>query len=103
MSPFAATRRQISCAARWCRGSVVRMKSSLEMSRSLAHLPERRRHLVGERLRLEAGLLRRAFDLLAVLVGAGQEKDLVAQQPPRPRDRIGHHRRVGMADDADAR
>ena len=32
---------QISCAARWWRGSVVRMKSSFEMCRSRAHLPER--------------------------------------------------------------
>ena len=75
----AATRRHNSCDARWCRGSVVRMKSSFEMFRSRAHLPEACRDLVGERLRRHARLLRGALDLLAVLVGAGQEEHVVAR------------------------
>ena len=62
------------------RGSVVRMKSSLEMFEQLAQLAELRRDAIGELARVQAGLLGGALDLLAVLVGAGQEEHILAEQ-----------------------
>ena len=40
----------------------------------------------------------RLLDLLAVLVGAGQEEHVVAVQPLEPRHHVGRDRGVGVAD-----
>ena len=74
------------------------MKSSFEMSRSRHICRNAAGTWSANTSRLHARLLRRPLDLLPVLVGAGQEEHVVAQQPPRPRDRIRQHRRVGVAD-----
>ena len=47
--------------------------------------------------RLHAPLAGAHLHLLAVLVGAGQEEDLVAHQPPETRDDVGQDLLVGMA------
>ena len=44
------------------------------------------------------GLPGRPLDFLAVLVGPGQEEHVVAHQAVRARDRVGHHRRVRVAE-----
>ncbi len=53
-------------------------------------LPERPRDLVRVGLRRLAGLGRHLGDLLAVLVGAGEEVDAVAGQPAVAAHRVGH-------------
>ena len=59
---------------------------------------ERLRHAVGELLRRDACGSGAALDLLAVLVGAGEEEGVVAQQAVTPRQNIGDDRRVRVAD-----
>ena len=54
--------------------------------------------VIDELLRRDAGGLRLFLDLLAVLVGAGQEHDVAALEPLVARHRVGRHRAVGMAD-----
>ena len=49
-------------------------------------------------LRIDAGVVRRLLDLLAVLIGAGQEEHVVAVQPLEPRHDIGRDRGVGVTD-----
>ena len=49
------------------------MKSSLLKFMARGQVAEALRDLVGEGLRVEPGVARRLLDLLAVLVGAGQE------------------------------
>ena len=49
-------------------------------------------------LRVQPGRARRLLDLLAVLVGAGQEENLVAVQPLEARHDVGRDRGVGVAD-----
>ena len=61
-------------------------------------VPELFRHLVGERLRRQTGPGRGALYLLAVLVRAGQEEDVVAEQPVRTGGGIRNHRRVGVTE-----
>jgi len=63
-----------------------------------AHLPEMRGGLFREHLGLHARFLGGTLDLLPVLVRAGHEEHVVAQQPARPSDRVREHRRVGVAD-----
>ena len=54
--------------------------------------------VIDELLRRNAGLLGLALDLLAVLVGAGQEHDVVALQPLVAGHGVGSHGAVGVAD-----
>src|SRR5215207_6474768 len=53
---------------------------------------------VCERWSVDARLLRRPFHFLTVLVGAGQEKNVLPHQPARARDRVRNHGRVGMTE-----
>ena len=53
---------------------------------------------VGELLRSEPRRGRRLLDLLAVLVGAGEELDVVAEQAVPAGERVADDRRVGVAD-----
>ena len=62
------------------------------------HLLEQRGVAVGQRLRLQALARRRLLHLDAVLVGTGQEIDVVAVEPHEAGDRIGRQRLIGMAD-----
>ena len=62
------------------------------------HRRPARDHLVGPRLRIHAVLARRALDLLAVLVGSGQEVGPVAAQTVVPGGGIGGDRRIGVTD-----
>jgi hypothetical protein len=64
----------------------------------LHHGLELRRHLgdeVGRRLALP---FRSLLDLLAVLVGAGEEQHVVAVEPLEAGQRVGGQRLVGLAD-----
>ena len=54
--------------------------------------------VVDELLRGHARGLGLIFDLLAVLVGAGQEHDVIARQALVARHRVGRHGTVGVAD-----
>ncbi len=54
--------------------------------------------VVDELLRRNTGLLGLQLDLLAVLVGAGQELDVVALQPLVAGHSVGSDGAVGMAD-----
>ena len=56
------------------------------------------RDAIGELLRLQARRRSGTLDLLPVLVAARSQVGIVAQHAPDPLDRIGHDRRVGMAD-----
>ena len=76
MSPLASARAHISATASLCRGSVVRMKSSLRMPIAPPGLLKLRGDLVAVGLRVDAALAGDALDLLAVLVEAGQEEDV---------------------------
>ncbi len=62
------------------------------------HLLEQRRIAVGQLARLQPFALGRLLHLDAVLVGAGQEIDVVAVEPLEAGDRIGRQRLIGMAD-----
>ena len=66
-------------------------------SHPLPELAEFRRNLIGVLLRRFAGGLRRALDLLTVLVGAGQEERVSAQQSLAPRNRVAGDRGVSVA------
>jgi hypothetical protein len=72
---------QMPAEARWCRSSVVRMNSSFEQLLRRELLPAR-------------GLQH----LHAVLVGAGEEEDVVAVEAHEAGDGVGRDRLVGMAD-----
>ena len=61
-------------------------------------LPEPLRVAVGQRAGGKALLLRRLLHLEAVLVGAGQEVDILPVQPLEARDGVGRDRLVGMAE-----
>ena len=100
MSPLCALaiRRQISSEERWCLGSVVRMKSSLERFSAAAMSRKRCRVAVGKRARGKTLLLRRLLHLEAVLVGAREEEHVLAVEPLEARDRVGGDRLVGMAE-----
>ena len=54
--------------------------------------------LVGELLRGDSGCGGGALDLLAVLVGAGEEEGVVAEQAVAAGDDVGRDGRVGVAD-----
>ncbi len=60
-------------------------------------LLEPRRDHVAVGLGVHALLAGRALDVLAVLVGSGEEEDVPPAQPPRPGQRVRGHRRVGVA------
>ncbi len=62
------------------------------------HVTKIRRHLVREGLRIEPGIRGGAFDLLPVLVRAGEEEHVVAVQPLEPRHHVGGDRCVSVAD-----
>ena len=55
-------------------------------------------HLVGQGLGRDAPGRGGLLDLLAVLVGAGEEIHLLAHHPPVPRDHVRQHGGVGVAD-----
>ena len=74
------------------------MKSSLEMSSSSQAAAKRASQLVGPLLGVTPVLLGGPGHLLAVLVGAGQEEDVVADQPVPAGQGVGVDRRVGVAD-----
>ena len=57
-----------------------------------------RHDLVDKLLGRHAGLPGLGLDLLAMLVGAGQEQDVVAPQPLVAGDGVGGHGTVGVAD-----
>ena len=59
---------------------------------------ELRGDLVGELLRWDASGGGGALDLLAVLVGAGEEEGVVAEQAVTAREHVGNDGRVRMAD-----
>src|SRR5215213_4965029 len=54
--------------------------------------------LVRENPGRHARLLSRPLDLLAVLVRSREEEHLVTEQPMPARDRVGHQRRVRVAE-----
>ena len=64
----------------------------------LDEVAERLADLVGEGLRRQAGRRRRLLDLLAVLVGAGQEVDVAAVEPHEAGQHVAGERRVGVPD-----
>ena len=74
------------------------MKSSLEMSSSSQALSEPGAVTVGLLLGGEPVGLGRALHLEPVLVGPGQEEDVVAQQAVPAGQGVGRDRRVGVAD-----
>ena len=78
--------------------SVVRMKSSLEQL-SRCTIAWKRGTLRATSSRgVMPSLRRRLLHLDAVLVGAGEEEDVVAVEPHEARDRVGRDRLVGVAD-----
>ena len=85
------------CTNASCSGSVVRMKKSLEAPTAAASSRYARRQLVHVLLRGEPALLRRLGDLGAVLVGAGEEEDVLAPLAVVPRQHVGGDGRVGVA------
>ena len=62
------------------------MKSSLEQFSAFDHLAKALRIAVGELARRQALGQRRLLHLQAVLVGAGQEEDVLAVEPLEARD-----------------
>ena len=54
--------------------------------------------LIREGLRFHPRIARGLFHLLAMLIRAGQEKHLVARQPPPARQHISRDRGIGMPD-----
>ena len=98
MSPFFSIRCQIACDERWWRSSVVRMKSSFEqfirstMARKCGTLRST------SCARGEALARRGLLDLLAVLVGAGEEKHVVAVEPHEAGDGVGRDHLIGVPD-----
>ncbi len=81
-----------------CCGSVVRMKKSLEMFRLRHQRLEARGVAVGQLLRLDPLRVRGVGDRLAVLVGAGQEEDVLPALAHVPRDHVGSDLLVGVAE-----
>ena len=55
-------------------------------------------NLINVLLRRNAGFLRDFFDLLAVLIGAGQEIYIIALHSAEPGKRVGHDNFIGIAD-----
>ena len=90
-------RRQISCEAHG--GALGRAHDVVGPGvERRAHRLELRRRAVGELKRRHPFARRRLLHLLAVLVHAGEEQDVVAVEPFEPRDRIGRDPLIGMAD-----
>ena len=81
---------------------VARLGRADEVVRRVVHrldeVAERLAHLVGEGLRLEARGGSGLLDLLAVLVGAGQEMHVAPVQPHEAGQHVAGERRVGMPD-----
>ena len=98
MLPLASIRRHSSAQDTLCRSSVVRIQSSFDtpifavMSWKSAEIRS------VKDLWVEPGVARRLLDLLAVLVGAGQEEHVEAVQPLEARHHVGRDRGVGVAD-----
>ena len=86
------------CTLRWWRGSVVRMKSSLEMSSAAQEADVATARLVDPLLGRDPLLLGGAGVLQAVLVGAGQEPGVVADEAVPAREGVGVDRRVRRAE-----
>jgi hypothetical protein len=63
---------------------------------ALPQRAERRRHPVAVLLLRDALLAGDPLDVLAVLVGAGQEEDVVAGEAAGPSERVGGDRGVGV-------
>ena len=64
----------------------------------LRHLDEARGVAIGQRARRDPFPLRRLLHLEAVLVGAGQEEDVLAVEPLETRDHVGGDGLVSVAD-----
>ena len=71
-------------------GGRLHAQAAVEFAEPLAHA-------VGERLRLDVLALRRLLHLLPVLVHAGEEKDLLVEAGLVPREEVGQHLFVGVA------
>ena len=81
-----------------CSGSVVRMKKSFEAFEPLDHLLEVDDVAVGQLARRDALALGDVGDRLAVLVGAGEEEDVLAALAHVAREHVGGDRRVRVAE-----
>ena len=81
---------------------VARLGRADEVVGAVVHhadqVAERLAHLVGEGLRRQARGGGGGLDLLAVLVGTGQEMDVTAVEPLEAREHVTGERRVGMPD-----
>ena len=78
----------------WFRGADEVVVGDLEV---LPRLCELRGDAVGERLRVESGGIGGLLDLQPVLVGAGEEQDVLAEQAVPAGEGVADDRRVGMA------
>ena len=93
-----SVRRTRVCTARSCSGEVVRMKSVMRDAEQLPQIAENLFVLVDELLRRDPRFFGRALDIHAVLVGAGEIRDVVAAHPLVARDHVAHDRRIRRAD-----
>ena len=91
-------RSQIASDERWWRSSVVRMKSSFEQFSRSTMAWKRGTLRSTQFARRDALRARGLLHLLAVLVGAGEEIDVVAVEPHEARDGVGRDRLIGVAD-----
>ena len=92
-----AALQQLLTAVRW-RGSVVRMKSSLAMSSDSHAAANRGAMPSANSCGANPGGVRGLLDLEAVLVGAGEELDLLAEQAVPAGHGVADDRRVGVPD-----
>ena len=74
------------------------MKSSFEQPSAATIFWKSGVFRVGELARAQALARRRLHHLDAVLVGAGEEIDVVTVEPHEAGDRVGRQRLIGMAD-----
>ena len=84
-------------APAWWRGGSRANEIVVRNAHDGKHVAELSRNLVGEGLRVEAGVGGRAFHLLAVLVGAAEEMDILAIQPLEAGDDVCGDRGVGVS------
>jgi len=97
MCPEALTRERQARTISWCRGSVVRTKSSLVRFSPAANtfqLCAISSHKPGL-FTLSRGHL---LDFLPVFVEAGEKEHFLAQTPPRAGDHVGGDFFIGMAE-----
>ena len=93
-----AIRSQMPAEARWWRSSVVRMKSSFEqfIRSTMAWKRGTLRSTSSRGVSFSRAAVCCIF--MAVLVGAGEEEDVVAVEPHEAGDRVGRDRLVGVTD-----